>query len=255
MEKSPGGKSGRKKTRTGVPSYLYVKELGRTVKFDVGRMERRGFPEVVLATGKSDEDISQVISRIPAEGHPVVISRLDDKRFEEIVAPVLRRRGLAVARRVGMVFISPPGWKKQDNSDTGKVAIVTAGSSDIHVAAETAALLDFLGYSYKEFYDCGIAGMHRTIKASEEVLKGGYTVAIVFAGMEGALASVFASLVPIPVIGVPTSTGYGFGGAGEAALGSMLQSCVPGLLTVNIDNSVGAAAAAISILRSSRRHE
>ena len=232
---------------------MHVKEIGKSVKFDIGRYERRGFPEIVLATGKTDNELLGILHRVTSEGHPVVISRIDKARANKLM-PLANARGeFRVVERSSMLFFTPEGWSPPGGRADGRVAIVTAGSSDMAVAGETIALLDMLGYSHGDYFDCGIAGMHRTVKAASEVLAGKYTLAIVFAGMEGALASVFASLVPIPVIGVPTSTGYGFGGGGIAALNSMLQSCIPGLVTVNIDNGVGAAAAAISILRAARK--
>ncbi len=243
----------RKPDGTDTPSYLYVKEIGKSVKFDIGRYERRGFPEIVLATGKTDAELLGIVERVTAEGHPVAISKLEHGRAAEMISRFAGRRDIITEQRLSMLFFKPVGWKTPSRDGKGKVAIVTAGSSDMAAAGESIALLDFLGYSHDDFFDCGIAGMHRTVRAATEVIAGGYSVAVVFAGMEGALASVFASLVPIPVIGVPTSTGYGFGGGGTAALTSMLQSCVPGLLTVNIDNGVGAAAAAISIIRSIHR--
>lgn len=235
------------------PSFMYVKEIGKSVKFDIGRYERRGFPEIVLATGKTDNELLEILHRVASEGHPVVISRIDHARANQLIPMADIRGEFRVVERSSMLFFSPEGWSPPGGKADGRVAIVTAGSSDMAVAGETIALLDMLGYSHDDYFDCGIAGMHRTVKAASEVVAGKYTVAIVFAGMEGALASVFASLVPIPVIGVPTSTGYGFGGGGIAALNSMLQSCIPGLVTVNIDNGVGAAAAAISIVRAARK--
>ncbi len=231
---------------------MYVKDIGRSIKFDLGRYERRGFPEVVLSEGKSDEEIQMIVNGLTAERKPVVISRLDNHRGSSL-SRRLRGNGRRISfeKDSSMMFVLPAGWKRPSNHNLGKVAIVTAGSSDLKTALPTMALLDFLGYSYGEFHDCGIAGLQRTVSAAAAVIKGGYSVAIVFAGMEGALASVFTSLVPIPVIGVPTSNGYGFGSGGVAALNSMLQSCIPGLLVVNIDNGVGAAAAAVSILKSS----
>lgn len=247
-----GGDAQRKQGEA--PSYLYIKEIGRAVKFDLGRFERRGFPEVVLASGKTDDQLLDIVGRVTEEKQPVAISRLKPERLSHLSALLEHGGlGLTLSASSSMLFAKPAGWVTPDNSDVGKVAVVTAGSSDQHAADETMAVLDFLGYAHGDFFDCGIAGMHRTIAAAEQVLSGGYNVAVVFAGMEGALPSVFASLVPIPVIGVPTSTGYGYGGDGVAALNSMLQSCVPGLVTVNIDNGIGAAAAAISVLRSARR--
>ncbi|MEM3851598.1 MAG: AIR carboxylase family protein, partial [Methanomassiliicoccales archaeon] len=135
----------------------------------------------------------------------------------------------------------------------GRVALITAGTSDVRVAAETMHILTYFGVEYDRYFDCGVAGLHRSIGAAKSILDGDYDVAIVYAGMEGALASVIASLLPIPVIGVPTSNGYGHAGKGESALSSMLQCCVPGLTVLNIDNGVGAAAAAVRILFSMER--
>lgn len=233
------------------PSYLFVSAVGRNVKFDIGRLERKGFPEVVFAVGKSDEEILSIMESVVLDKQPVVISRLTEARIRHIVKSY-KGRG-RFERGKSTLLLAPPGWRKPGRTGMGRVAVVTAGSSDSAAADEAISILGFLGYSHGEFLDCGIAGIQRTFRAAEEVISGKYSVCIVFAGMEGALASVFASLVPIPVIGVPTSNGYGFGGGGVAALQSMLQSCVPGLLTVNIDNGVGAAAAAVSILRSSDR--
>lgn len=235
------------------PSYLFVKEIGRTVKFDMGRFERRGFPEVVMSSGKTDEEIISIIREVTSENQPVAISKLEPERMKRILSLVAEgAQGVRCSSSQSVLFAHPSAWMRPDNSSCGKVAIVTAGSSDVRAADEAIAFLDFLGYRHGDFFDCGIAGLQRTVAAAEKVVSDGYNVAVVFAGMEGALASVFASLVPIPVVGVPTSVGYGVGGGGVAALNSMLQSCIPGLLTVNVDNSVGAAAAAISILRSKR---
>ncbi len=123
----------------------------------------------------------------------------------------------------------------------------------MRVAYETIAVLDTLGYTHDEFFDCGIAGLQRSVDAAGAIQRGNYCVAIVYAGMEGALASVMASLLDIPIIGVPISSGYGAGGEGVGALQTMLQSCVPGLTVVNIDNGIGAAAAAVSIIRQFRK--
>jgi len=153
-----------------------------------------------------------------------------------------------------MLCVVSKSWKCESHEGLPPVAVVTAGTSDIGIAMETITVLDVLRYTHTDFFDCGIAGMQRTLEVARDINEGEFGVAVVFAGMEGALASVMTSLTDIPVIGVPVSNGYGFGGHGEAALKSMLQSCIPGLAVMNIDNGIGAAAAAISIIRAIGRH-
>lgn len=129
----------------------------------------------------------------------------------------------------------------------GRIGIVTAGSSDIPIAAEAALIAREMGCEVHEVRDVGVAGLHRLVRPLERLGELDVHVIIVAAGMDGALPSVVAGLVPVPVIGLPTSVGYGFGGAGVGAMTTMLQSCAPGLVVVNIDNGVGAGAAAAKI--------
>ena len=135
----------------------------------------------------------------------------------------------------------------------GCVGLLTAGTSDIPVAEEAALVITHMGCRVERGYDTGVAGVHRLLEPLTRMIESGADVLVVVAGMEGALPSVVAGLVDVPVIGVPTSTGYGLGGDGTAALYSILQSCSPGLVAVNIDNGVGAGAAAALIAR--RRRE
>jgi NCAIR mutase (PurE)-related protein len=122
--------------------------------------------------------------------------------------------------------------------------VVAAGTSDLPIADEVRLLVEELGCDALVIHDVGIAGLHRTLDAAKRLLEADVDVVVAIAGMEGALPSVLASVLDVPVIGLPTSFGYGLGGGGVAALLSMLQSCSPGLVVVNIDNSVGAAVAA-----------
>ncbi|MCS7098609.1 MAG: nickel pincer cofactor biosynthesis protein LarB, partial [Candidatus Methanomethyliaceae archaeon] len=129
------------------------------------------------------------------------------------------------------------------------IAIVTAGTADVRIAEEARAVINELGFKTICYYDVGIAGLQRVFLAVRKCIEENAEVAIVVAGMEGALPSVFSSLFPGIVIGVPSSVGYGYGGGGVAALMAMLQSCTPGMVIVNIDNGVGAAVAAVLISR------
>ncbi|MFX0060088.1 MAG: nickel pincer cofactor biosynthesis protein LarB, partial [Candidatus Heimdallarchaeota archaeon] len=132
-------------------------------------------------------------------------------------------------------------------SKGGKVGIITAGSSDIPVAEESKVIAQSMGCEVITSYDLGIAGIHRLFTPLSEMIKEGVHVIIVCAGMEGTLPGVVAALVDVPVIGVPISSGYGLGEKGVGALTTMLQSCSPGLLVVNIDNGFGAGASAALI--------
>jgi NCAIR mutase (PurE)-related protein len=129
----------------------------------------------------------------------------------------------------------------------GKVALLTAGTSDVAVAEEALMVIEACGLGTRLEADLGVAGLHRFIGPLEQVLEWGADVLVVAAGMDGVLPGLVAGLIDVPVIGLPVSTGYGRGGAGEAALGTMLQSCSTGLVVVNIDNGVGAGAAAVLI--------
>jgi NCAIR mutase (PurE)-related protein len=136
-----------------------------------------------------------------------------------------------------------------------KIGIMSAGTSDIGVAEEARIVSKAMGCEAITSYDVGIAGMHRIFPALKEMFKQDIGAIVVVAGMEGALASVVASMVDIPVVGVPTSIGYGFGANGIAALASMLQSCTLGLAVVNIDNGIGAGAYAASIAKRTTRRK
>ncbi|MBC7294096.1 MAG: nickel pincer cofactor biosynthesis protein LarB, partial [Thermoleophilia bacterium] len=133
--------------------------------------------------------------------------------------------------------------------ERGCVGVLTGGTADIPVAEEAVLVAAHMGCRVEKGYDVGVAGVHRLLEPLSRMLERGADVLVVVAGMEGALPSVVAGLVDLPVIGVPTSTGYGLGGDGTAALYSILQSCSPGLLAVNIDNGIGAGAAAALIAR------
>jgi NCAIR mutase (PurE)-related protein len=132
-----------------------------------------------------------------------------------------------------------------------KIGILTAGSSDISIAEEAAAIARLMGVEVASFYDVGIAGVHRLFNPLKDLVSQKVKAIVVVAGMEGALPAIVSSLVNIPVIGVPASVGYGYGGKGEAALMTMLQSCSPGLVVVNIDNGINAGATAALIAKQS----
>lgn len=215
-------------------------EHGEEFMLDVTRHERLGFPEVVLAEGKSDEQILAIVERILTKGDIVLLSQVSPER-KEALEKALSPRGIQSAGRFMVV-----GSKKVEKS-LGTAGLITAGTSDIPYAKECALILESLGINVLYVYDAGVAGIHRPFLSLRAIKDA--EVLIVLAGMEGALPTVIASLTDRPVIAVPTPVGYGVGGRGFGAFLGMLQSCSPGVLVVNIGNTVGAAAGAVRILR------
>lgn len=222
-----------------------VQEIGENVKFDVNRKARLGVPEAVYSKGKTDEDLLNIINNINSRQN-IIITRLDEVRFNriknQIKDDVLER--INFNKQASILTINNSEISKLDSS----VGIITAGTADIPVAEEARITVEQSGYTPITTYDVGVAGIHRLFDKITYLLEEKVDVIIVVAGMEGALPSVVAGLVDIPIIAVPTSTGYGVGEGGFTALFSMLQSCAPGIATVNIDNGYGAAVYAITIL-------
>jgi len=208
---------------------------------DLRRHHRKGIPEVILAGTKTVPQALAIVERFLEETGRAILSRVPPD-LESALAEDYGEAGLewypasrtAIIRRPGHT-VTPTG---------GRVGILTAGTSDQAVAEEAALVCQEMGCTVEIAYDVGVAGLHRLFGPLEEMLSHQVDAIIVAAGMDGALPSVVSGLVDVPVIGLPTSIGYGMGGAGEAALLSMLQTCSPGLAVVNIDNGVGAGAMA-----------
>lgn len=216
-----------------------------SVHEDPGRGSRTLVPEAVLALGKSEDDLGKAVARL-LEHHPVIVTKVSEAQAESLK---LHFKG-AVHNPQGRTIKIGGQWDK----GVGKCALVTAGTSDIPIAEEAASTLEYLGIEPIKFYDRGVAGMHRS-KAVVEALNMDKKMAIiVIAGMEGALPSVIASQVSQPVIAVPTSVGYGSHFDGMAALLGMLNSCVPGISVVNIDNGFGAGCAVYRAMKSYTRN-
>jgi NCAIR mutase (PurE)-related protein len=217
---------------------------GAPIQVDHEREQRKGVPEVVLAEGKRPDDLSAAIRALIERSDRVLVSRLDASAAEQLVKGLsayqvehVEAARMAVVRKTG---IAP-------RSTGGRVGLLTAGTSDVGVAHEAAVVAHEMGCEVIAAFDVGVAGLHRLVEPLERFRERDVDVVIVAAGMDGALPSVVAGLLPVPVIGLPVSTGYGVGGKGEAALLSMLQTCAPGLTVVNIDNGVGAGASAALI--------
>jgi NCAIR mutase (PurE)-related protein len=215
-------------------------------KIDLHRAVRTGFPEVVYGPGKSDEQIAAIVQRLSRAGQTVLVTRVEPavhRSVSRIVPEVeYHAEARALSLRAGRKARGRPG-----------VVVITAGTSDRRVGEEAALIAELMGNQVELIRDCGVAGLHRLLAHHDRLLKA--TVVVAVAGMEGALPSVVAGLVDCPVIGVPTSVGYGTGEQGRAALMAMLNSCAMGVTVVNIDNGFGAgyAAGLINQARKTRR--
>jgi hypothetical protein len=222
---------------------------GEYARYDLDRGRRTGTPEVVLAEGKSVDHLLGLLRTMAAAGHGALVSRPTPRQLRALrVAsadgvPLEFLAGGRMVRLAGPLGVAPV---------PGVVALLTAGTADVPVAEEANAVLEALGVRVVRSHDVGVAGIHRLERALRRIERHRPSVYLVFAGREGALPTVVAGLVHAPVIGVPTSVGYGRGGRGEAALLAMLQSCAP-VAVVNIDAAVPAALFAVQLLAASAR--
>jgi NCAIR mutase (PurE)-related protein len=206
-------------------------------RVDHHRSIRQGFPEVILGLGKTPEQIAKIAGRITERGDPLLVTRVDQLAFARVREVVADAEYHELARAITVRREMPRG--------KGTVMIVSAGTSDLSVAEEAAVTVDLMGNDLERLYDVGVAGIHRVL--SERDRLSAARVIIVVAGMEGALPSVVAGMVNVPVIAVPTSVGYGASFGGIAALLGMLNSCANGVSVVNIDNGFGAGCIASMI--------
>ncbi len=225
-------------------SLYSVEKIENIAQIDIGRKKRRGIPEVVFAQNKKLDEIKKIIQRIMKKTDSVLVSRINKKDFPKVVNYAKK---IKLKTKTGKNSTSILLFKKQIKKGHGKIGILTAGTSDIAVAEETRLMCEAMNCECICSYDVGIAGMHRVFPILKEFVKKDVDAIVVAAGMEGALATIVSSVVDIPVIGVPTSVGYGYGEKGIAALAAMLQSCALGLSVVNIDNGIGAGAIAANI--------
>ena len=217
-----------------------IRYLGEFAALDLGRSVRKGVPEVVYARGKSPAQVAAICATLLESCERVIVSSPTLEHEAQIRATLpetpLRQAGRSLV--IGDGEPSPGG---------GRVGALSAGTSDLPVLEEALAVAREMGALVMSFHDVGVAGVHRLAAPLEELRNFDPDALIVAAGMEGALPSVVSGLVSVPVIGLPTSTGYGLGGDGTAAILGMLQTCSPGLSVVNVDNGVGAGATAALI--------
>ncbi len=228
-----------------------ILELDEVAKFDSNRQNRTGFPEAVFAPSKDYEDLLLIIKKYFESENPknLIITKLTLKRYEKLLKDLDYLEDLIFDyNKKGQILVIKVNENKSE--PIAKIGIITAGTSDINVAEEAKVIIEESGCEAITSYDIGVAGIHRLFPQIAHMIKEGVKVLIVCAGMEGALPSVVAGLVDIPVIAVPTSVGYGVGEGGRVALDSMLQSCAPGIAVVNIDNGFGAAVFALTIVKS-----
>lgn len=217
------------------------------VRVDPHREQRTGIPEIVFAENKTFRQVIDALISLASANGRAIASRVTDGQFRELDAyrdpefsvtlyPVAR---MAVLTRAGA---TPPAAR-------GCIAVIAAGTSDIAVATEAAITAREMGCDVIEINDVGVAGLHRLVRPLRHAMAQGISAIVVAAGMDGALPSVVAGLVDVPVIGLPVSVGYGAGADGTSALLTMLQSCSPGVVVVNIDNGIGAGTSAALIAR------
>lgn len=201
-------------------------------KIDTQRALRNGAGEVIYGEGKTDDEILRIAGAIGARRQNILITRTNERVFKRVRETLPQAEFNARGRVISVKF-------KEPSLTQSYIAIVSAGTADGAVVEEAYETARFLGNDVRKFSDAGVAGLHRLIANLEQIR--GAKVVIAVAGMEGALASVLAGLVSVPVIAVPTSVGYGASFGGLAALLAMLNSCANGVSVVNIDNGFGAA--------------
>ncbi|WEU40431.1 MAG: nickel pincer cofactor biosynthesis protein LarB [Candidatus Odinarchaeum yellowstonii] len=223
-----------------------VEKIGEVAVIDVNRSVRKGVAEIILAEGKATSDLIEIIRVLDSKGRDIIISRLNKEQFEAVKS-IIPEEKLILNEKARMIIVVNNKVRSSERKPT--VGLITAGSSDIPVAEECRMILEYMNCTVISAYDVGVAGIHRLFPYIKKMIEADVACIVVAAGMEGALASVVAGLVDVPVIGVPVSTGYGEGGKGKAALYSMLQSCSTGLLVVNIDNGISAGICAALIAK------
>jgi len=219
---------------------LPFQDLG-CAQVDHHRELRQGMPEMIFGEGKSAAQILRIMAAMTAKGSNVLVSRLSADKAGEVMAAYPLATYHEEARCLTLE------QKPLERRGRGSILVISAGTSDIPVAAEALVTARFLGNDATSLYDVGVAGIHRLLARREQLTAA--SVIIVVAGMEGALPSVVGGLVDRPIIAVPTSVGYGAAFGGIAALLGMLNSCSSGVTVVNIDNGFGAACAANLINR------
>lgn len=219
-----------------------LRDIDSGILFDHARLARINLPEAVFCQGKSLKALEKLLATFANESaEPILFTRLEAEIFAVMPESLQKSYDYHALSRTAFAKTMPKRNLK------AKVAIVSAGTADAFVTWEVARTLTYLGINYEMFEDCGVAGLWRLLEKLEAI--NSCDVIVVVAGLEAALLSVLGGLSPRPIIGVPTSVGYGVSASGQVAMLSMLASCAPGLPILNIDNGYGAACAAARILK------
>lgn len=213
------------------------------VRLDWQRSDRIGISEAIWGLHKSVDQIVAILEAFAVKDQPALVTRVDEAKAQA----VLQRCNPELVRFEARARCLTSGTPPTLRPELGTVTVLSGGTSDLPVAAEAQLALHWHGIDSGLLLDVGVAGLHRLMEQLPKLQQS--SVLIACAGMEGALPTVLAGLLPQPVIGVPVSVGYGVSAGGRAALDGMLASCAPGLVVVNIDNGYGAAMAALRILQ------
>ena len=220
-----------------------TQESTDTARPDFRRQARKGVPEVIMCERKTVEQSIEITERFYEATGRAILSRVPPELETRLAAEFGDRAEIEWLPAPRAAVLRRPGSKPPQTG--GSVGVLSAGTSDVPWAEEAALMCREMGCHVSTVFDVGVAGIHRLWEPLEKLLDADKVdVLIVAAGMDGALPSVVSGLVDVPIIGLPTSVGYGLGGKGEAALLSMLQTCAPGMAVVNIDNGIGAGAMA-----------
>lgn len=217
-----------------------IENLAQLAKLDIGREIRKGIPEIVLAEGKEPGDVAKIAEAMVRRAGRAIVSRASKTHYRAIQSERIPNSRAEYFTKSRITLVKSKAYKTKKQG--GRLGILTAGTSDIPVAEEAKIIAEEMGCETSVYSDVGVAGLHRLFKPLRELLKWDADVILVVAGREGALPTVVAGMVDVPIIGVPTSRSYGFGDKGIAALAAMLQSCSLGIAVVNIDGGVGAGA-------------
>lgn len=199
-------------------------------KIDLHRPQRQGFPEVIFGEGKTTEQIVSIIDSLNHNNQTILVTRINEEKANYILSVYSDLEFHATAQ----ILCTPIANIKKSKH---VASIISAGTSDIHIAEEAAITAEVMGVNVKRFYDVGVSGIHRLFENIDEIRES--KVSVVVAGMEGALSSVVSGLVNHPVYAVPTSIGYGANLSGVSTLLAMVNSCAPGTSVLNIDNGFG----------------
>jgi hypothetical protein len=224
---------------------LAIAEVEDLAKIDAAREHRNGIPEIILAENKAISDVVEIALRVLEENGRVIVSRFNPEQIAVLSKALPDGAVFQVNEKARMIVVKKKDFVTKNTG--GKIGLLTAGTSDIPVAEEAKVIAQEMGCQVYASYDVGVAGIHRLLQPLKDLMMNDVDVIIVVAGREGALSSVVAGMVNVPVIAVPTSNSYGFGEKGLATLMAMLQSCSLGMAVVNIDAGVAAGAMATLI--------